>query len=876
MTTQAKSVRPGIFFILIAVGVELLFPAALGKVTFAQTQTPLQIPANANVTNLLITNITANTADYSDNKVPKYAKLEITFQVKNSVAKNFQFPYDPNPPHGIDPTYPNHQGISVDALFLPPDQTDWARAYQQPAFYYQGFEDQIKKNRDNLNREWNYPTGEFAWKVRFAPNMPGTWQFKLKAQDASGFAETAAQNFTVTNSSNPGFIKASASDSRYFEFDDGTPFYGLGFAYGPNGPPLANPTLNYEPDFQVFQQNHINLLRVWISSIYGVAWNRYLGGRNLYDGYLPRSALLPFSNGNRTTMTMFLDYEPEGDTGWFDACRFEFWDDPEAVKQNTNYRIRIKYRGVAIAGPRNTAYANYGFVAKLGAWIDNCYEPGTGTVVTNYGGNNSDWQYIQGVWNSGSNNFLPRLYMGLENITSGQAYVDSVSIQEVLGNGQYGPEIMIEPSMEYELYIPQKEAYALDKLVELAEKYGIYLKLVLMDKGDNLYFKFQDNGDFVTSGPDNEDGFYGVGRTLNKTRWLQQAWWRYLQARWGYSAHIHSWELTNEGDPFNSNHYALTDELGKYMHCRAFNVPVGAGNGAKCAYDHPNDHLVTTSFWHSFPGEQFWGNPNFPNVDYADVHAYISTGWKNDPVYESDTAKFHLDYSADVRSNIDWYSSQNNISTKPVIRGETGIDFLNQQEEQPDLALDTQGVWLHNFLWSTLDAGAMSELYWWKENIKSQPGPDGQPGLHEIYGNLYNFIGPVPLNSGSYQDAAAAVSNPNLRVVGQKDLVHNKAHLWIQNTQHTWRHVVDGVLILPVSGTVTISGFQRGQTYIVEWWNTKAVSQEQRIIKTETIKAQPNGDITINVGNLTDDIAIKVFILSSIYLPIILMQSNSS
>jgi hypothetical protein len=855
-----------LFFCLLSIAGGFYLTGDLGQRTILSKQVLAQTSGP------LITNITTNVAAYPSHNVPKYEKFEITFQVENSVAKNFQLPYDPNPPHGIDPTYPNHQGISVDALFLPPGKTNWADAYQQPAFYYQGFEDQIKGNRDNLDREWNYPTGEFVWKVRFAPNAPGTWQFRLKAQDASGFTETAAQNFTVSDSSNPGFIKVSATDPRYFEFDDGTPFYGLGFAYGPNGPPLGDPTLNYEPDFQVFQQNHINLLRVWISSIYGVAWNRYLGGRNIYDGYLPRSALLPFSSGDRTTMTMFLDYEPEGDTGWFDACRFEFWDDPEAVKQNTNYRLRIKYRGLEMTGPRNSAYPQYGFVAKLGHWIDHCYEPGTGTVVTNYGGNNSSWQYIQGVWNSGSNNFLPRLYLGLENVTSGQVYVDSVSIQEVLENGQYGPEIMIEPSMEYELYFPQKESYALDKSVELAEKYGIYLKLVLMDKGDNMYFKFQDNGDFVTAGPDNEDGFYGVGRTLNKTRWLQQAWWRYLQARWGYSPHIHSWELTNEGDPWNTNHYALTDELGKYMHCRAFNVPVGAGDGAKCAYDHPNDHLVTTSFWHSFPGEQFWANPKYPNVDYADVHAYVSTGWLKNPVYESDTAQFHLDYSADVRSNIDWYTQQNGLPTKPVIRGETGIDFIDQQQEQPDLALDTPGIWLHNFLWSTLDADALTELYWWGVNIKNQPGPDGQPGLHEIYGNFADFVDGIPLNNGHFEDLGAAVSNSNLRVVGQKDLVDQRAHFWIQHKQHTWRNVVNQVRVSPISGTVTISGFTANQEYTIQWWDTYASNKTHRLVRTETITAQPNGDISLIISNLASDSAVKIFKDSSVYLPIVLKQ----
>ena len=117
---------------------------------------------------------------------------------------------------------------------------------------------------------------------------------------------------------------------------------------------------------------------------------------------------------------------------------------------------------------------------------------------------------------------MPRLYMGLENVTEGEVYVDSVSLQEDFGNGQYGPEIMVEPSMEYELYFSQEESYDLDKLIDLAERHGVYLKLVLMDKNDKIYYKIEDNGDFVVDGPDNLDGFYGVERALNKARWLQQ------------------------------------------------------------------------------------------------------------------------------------------------------------------------------------------------------------------------------------------------------------------------------------------------------------------------------------------------------------------
>ena len=848
-----------------------------GELVSSPSQALGRISPNSIQTGPRITNITTNAVDYPDRAIPTYSKFEVTFQIENTQAGNFQLPYDPNPPHGIDPTYSKHQGISVDALFLPPGQSNWNKAYQQPAFYYQYFDDQVKKGQDDDDRPWYYPSDRFVWKVRFSPNQAGTWQYKLKAQDASGYTETAAQAFTVIHSSKRGFIRVSASDPRYFEFDDGTAFHAAGFAYS-----LGGPALNTESDFQTFQQNHINLLRVWISSTYGAAWSHYLGGRNIYDGYLPRPGIMPLYDPlqARATMTLRIDYEPEGDTGWFDACRFEFWDDPEAVKPNTNYRIRIKYRGENITGPRNPSYANYGFVAKLGGWHPDCYEPNTGTPVTDYGQDNSDWGTIEGVWNSGSNNFLPRLYMGLENVNQGIVYVDSVSLQEELGNGKYGPELMIEPSMEYELYFPQEESYVLDKLVDLAESYGIYLKLVLMDKNDKIYYKMEDNGDFVLDDQDNLDGFYGVGRTVNKTRWLQQAWWRYLQARWGYSPSIHSWELTNEGDPFNTNHYAQTDELGKAMHCRVFGVPVGPGDAQPCTYDHPNDHLVTTSLWHSFPAEQFWGNPQYPNVDYADVHAYISTGWRDDPSYEIDAAKFHLDYSADVRSNIDWNTAQNNSPTKPVVRGETGIDFVGLQEEQPDLALDGQGIWLHNFLWSSLDAGAMTELYWWTYNINNQPGPDGLPGLYEIYGNFQDFVGAAPLNNGSYQDASPSVSNSSLRVVGQKDLAHHTAYLWIQNRAHTWRNVVDDVSISPVSGSVTLSGFQPDGLYTLTWWNTYATNPAQQIVRTGIVKAQPNGNMVINVSNLADDTAVEIFQIDpapdwlSTYLPIILKYYN--
>ena len=286
----------------------------------------------------------------------------------------------------------------------------------------------------------------------------------------------------------------------------------------------------------------------------------------------------------------------------------------------------------------------------------------------------------------------------------------SVSLREDLGNGDYGPELMVRPSMEHQLYVPEETAHSLDRIVDHAERQGVYLKLVVMDVNDKIYFKMADDGSWAAA--DNLDGFYGLGRGMNKTRWLQQMWWRYLQARWGYSPSIHSWELTNEGDPGLTKHYELADEFGKFMHCRAFGVEPGAGDGKPCSLRHPNAHMVTTSFWRFFPAREFWGNPKYPNVDYADVHAYVSSSFApqaDRQRMQYDAAYYHAWHSRHLASM---------RIGKPVVRGEAGLDSVDQQSEFVlGVNRDLAGVWLHNFLWSGLDSGGLHELYWWNTHI---------------------------------------------------------------------------------------------------------------------------------------------------------------
>jgi len=165
-----------------------------------------------------IRDITTNATEYANGEIPRYEKFEVTFQV-DSAAQNFQLPYDPTPPAGIEPGI----GISVAALFTP---DNWRTVFIQPAFYYQEFQDEIKSGKG-----WLYPTENRSWKIRFSPHQEGNWQFKLIAQDASGIYETPTFALSVVPSENKGFIRVTEADPRYFEYEDGTYFPGLGYNF---------------------------------------------------------------------------------------------------------------------------------------------------------------------------------------------------------------------------------------------------------------------------------------------------------------------------------------------------------------------------------------------------------------------------------------------------------------------------------------------------------------------------------------------------------------------------------------------------------------------------------------------------------------------
>ena len=760
--------------------------------------------------------------------VLQFGKLELDIELAGIAASKFDLPFDESSPPGA----PGEDGISVEAVLEGPDGS----RHTQPAFHYQRFIHQIVEGRD-----WIYPSGEPAWKVRFTPDVPGVWRYRVVARDQGGSASTQVRSFTVAPAAAKGFIGVSQDDSRYFEFDDGSPFYAAGLQLREH---LDSPETKARPQFEALGRGGVSLVRIWASSVYGSAWHPLVGARNQYRGYLPTIGLLPTRGDgpDEHELALRIDYEEEGDTGWFDACRI--YVEAVPVKPHAYYRIAVEYKLDSLQGPREGPGREHGLVAKLGGWHSDCFEPETGTVVTPYGKVTGTWSTTIGVWQSGDEYFLPRLHLALENVTAGEALIRSLSVREIYADGSLGPEVLDKPLMAMETYVSQAKSYGLDRIVEYAEAAGVRLKIVLLELNDEIWLKFDDDGSYLYGPEDNLDGFYGMGREINKTRWLQRAWWRYAQARWGYSTAVHSWELLNEGDPNSVAHYEMADALGKYMHRGVFE---GAAPDIinEAGRERANAHLVTTSFWHSFPADEFWNNPSYPDIDYADVHAYVSTSFAGDQEKESmsgDAAWYHIWHSAElVRRNVG----------KPIMRGEAGLDAPHEQSPFVlDLDRDTQKTWLHNYLWSTLDAGGLMEIYWWQEHVSRTNSAELAPFLR-----LSRFLEGIRLNAGGYQDWGGSVTNQALRVVGQKNPAIGEAHLWIQNRLHTWRSVVEGRQPPPESGQVLIPGFPTDSSLVLEWHDTR--SNDASVAKTE-VRAFADGVVRLDVQSLVDDVAVKI------------------
>lgn len=921
--------------------------------------------------------------ELSSTEIDRYTPVTITFDV-DTQATQLDLPYDSDPPAGLDPG----QGITVEGLF---SKDGFGSTIVQPAFFEQPYNHTVVGGRDHF-----VPSGPPHWTIRFTAPSSGVWQVRLRVRDSEGTDFFPAKgpsglNFTVrSNGSNPyqrhGFLGVSAQDPRYFVFDDGTPFVGVGFNDG------FQQSADVEARMQAYEQNKMNFMRVWLSgdSINGSQWSSWSSHHLPNDNYLPGVQFDVSETYEGSDVSMRLDDS--------NPCLFsDFAQGGIPVEPNQDYQVEATVKVSGVTGPNSSG--PYGFTIRVADWQGvSCAQGGAGTLVTAPLNGTSGWTTVSGTYHTTNGQmWLNYLYLARENATGGSVYIDDVRVWRADDPDQVN--ILREPNANSHMYFDPMSSAKWDLFIQSAEQHGVYLKLVIDEKNEWIRDHIAANGQMTTSG--SNDNFYAGANT--KVRWLQEAWWRYLIARWGYSTAIHSFEYINEGDPYDGKHYAAASAMATYFD----------------SHD-PAHHMVTTSFWHSFPNKEFWSNPAYSAIDYADLHAYISTGWGQSATFLSDSlletrpayvfegqASAHLPGTSSIDQTIvprglviqgqgEWtiryqmkaeglsancpydtsgsmarvrwqidggpfnggregvapanqegkdfictspagsfgwtefssrydrenqqvpedyrlvlsdnnphelsLSIENSNGTsgdawidsvqvidpagrvsnvigefqptrmdedaawynaaygeiyggssvvggrQPLVRGETGIDTRSQQEVNPDLSKDKAGVWLHNNLWGQINPGGMYDLFWWaSETIPAS--------FFKHFLTFRNFMDGIPLTNGHYHGVEYTAANSDLRVWGQRDDLSGRLHLWVQNNQHTWRNVVDGVSIAPIDSGFTLLNMPDGD-YEVEWWDTYATSGP--VFHTETVGAS-DGKLALSLPEaLTADVAVKI------------------
>ena len=522
--------------------------------------------------------------------VGMYQKLELTFPVTTNAA-NLQLPYDASVPAyaaNLRPDEDARQGITVDGLFLPPGQTDWAQATVWPGFLYRSYTrtpaGAHKAQVENL--VW---AGPDTWKVRFAPHVQGLWQCRVRAADAGGTSLSAPQTFVCVSSESKGFVQVSHTDSRYLVFDTGSlaPFIGINM-FG-----------NGLDDWQAQRARISNtgasaLVRLWIAGRSGLevigGFANSSGGRawNFGSGDAPQSALV---TEDAHTGRFSVRVLPGGQVSTSEV--------PVSPGHAHTLTVWVKPIGVTGDAPQITLSCRNADTYNDGA--EQAFP--LASLVPDANGWSLLTLPVPGF--NGASNLYAAISVKLGGASGGHLLVDDMGLADTVT----GADDLEIGDFERHVHYNQRQSWLLDAIVDDCMQTHQYLRLDCLENDDSVFCNVGPDG---ANAPHAQANFFGgslqVGADTPVRRW-QRYYARYLMARWGWSTAVAEFEFNNEGPP-DPQHYAAAQDFAHALH----------------AFDGDGRRLCGTSFYQNSAGTSypaaFYEGGHYPDIDYADAHFY--------------------------------------------------------------------------------------------------------------------------------------------------------------------------------------------------------------------------------------------------------------
>jgi hypothetical protein len=230
-------------------------------------------------------------------------------------------------------------------------------------------------------------------------------------------------------------------------------------------------------------------------------------------------------------------------------------------------------------------------------------------------------------------------------------------------------------------------------------------------------------------------------------------------------------------------------------------------------------------------------------IAFSDLEITAPDGlpWFKDDFQNTDLVDDSAAYASQLLSQAVTYSGDSRIG-KPLINGEsTPYTVLST------IRADPTGNFIRGFAWGSLAATSYL-MNWWTE-ITSYADSGG---YWKYYAYVQKFLKGTPLADGHWRNADATASSPDILSVGQSDQVTRRANLYVYNRTATWYNLATAPTPPAVAGSISFA--MPDGTYTVERWDPGTGT----ILSTET--DQTSGSVlTLNVGNLAQDVAFKVY-----------------
>ncbi len=524
--------------------------------------------------------------------VGRFEKLELTFDVVTG-ATNLQIPYDPRPAAwtgNLNTKEDATQGVSVDALLLPPGQKDWSEALTHPCFLYRPYRSTPLPAGFFNNTETLVATGPDVWMLRFAPTRIGAWQVRIRVTDAGGQSVTPAAEaflFFCASSERRGFLRVSPTDGRYFAFDNGSPCDLIGQNIFPKDWAEMKGAVD-----SISATGARAFLRLWIGSRSGQeivgGWSNSTAGR--YLSYFGTGSGLTGADTHSGRYAFDLPGDGGLDSAELSlkpdtAYTFSFWaklKDPNGTPAAVRVVTQDSY---TYANTQNYSILVEGPVWERHAFALPAHDPQNGTDY--------------------------RGAFKIEGKGDGHVLIDDVQVTE----DATGLDVYEVGDFERHVQYNLKQSWLLDEFLDYADARGHCVRLTCLENDEDM---FCDVGSDALPSPHSPANFYSNSTDPDADtpvrRW-HQYYARYLAARWGYSTAVAQYEFCNESD-FGSG-------AGSWAAARNFARAIHS-------YQAHGRRLCSTSFYQNSGGSSynavFWDDPANTDMDYADVHTYPAEG----------------------------------------------------------------------------------------------------------------------------------------------------------------------------------------------------------------------------------------------------------